>query len=128
MKHHYKAGLRSPYLLTRLVHYLAALWHILSPSLAPAASEVCDEDFEEEQARERRDGVSRGAWIERRPHDWHRTEDILQRFERQPSIAYPRPASTLSANGLTVPFGGLPRDLSDDGRLQHWGAGVRVRR
>ncbi len=51
-----------------------------------------------------------------------------QRFERQPSIGYPRPASTVSVNGVTVPFGGLPPDLSDDGRLQHWGAGVRVRR
>ena len=52
----------------------------------------------------------------------------FQRFERQPSIGYPRPASTLSANGLTVPFGGLLPDLDDDGRLRHWGAGVRVRR
>jgi hypothetical protein len=52
-----------------------------------------------------------------------------QRFKRQPSIGYPRPASTLSANRLTAPFGGLPPDLGDDGRLQHrGGADVRVRR
>jgi hypothetical protein len=39
-KHENKPGLRSPFLLTRLVHYLAALWHILSlPLTLPARNQ-----------------------------------------------------------------------------------------
>src|ERR1700682_6382613 len=34
-KHNHKLGLQSPFLSTRLVQYLAAIWHILSPSLTP---------------------------------------------------------------------------------------------
>jgi IstB-like ATP binding protein len=32
-KHNHKPGLQSPFLSTRLVQYLAAIWHILSPPL-----------------------------------------------------------------------------------------------
>src|SRR6202011_2497129 len=34
-KHNHKPGLQSPFLSTRLVQYLAAIWHILSPPLTP---------------------------------------------------------------------------------------------
>jgi hypothetical protein len=42
-KHENKPGLRSPFLLTRLVHYLAALWHILSPPLTANLSKWRDD-------------------------------------------------------------------------------------
>src|SRR3984893_12006724 len=34
-KHNHKPGLQSPFLSIRLVQYLAAIWHILSPPLTP---------------------------------------------------------------------------------------------
>jgi DNA replication protein DnaC len=39
-KHNHKPGLQSPFRSTRLVHYLTAIWHILSPPLTVHLTKV----------------------------------------------------------------------------------------